>query len=319
MNKILYALIGIPLSVLGNGQELTGFTAPETELFYKSHPVYSQIEDIFHPTREDFFLVQDYLKNGDHENNDLGDRKNSIANLRIIGNSPNLNPEFKMIAVNCSEDDRENCVITYASFNAHFPRGVKRLVDRLVNSDFKGHILYWIGGWPNVEGGSLVLAHVPEAFKPSAFKNAQALGFKRVLWLDSSMVPVASVNTVFDMISQDGYFARGNTHDIGWYMNENTANSFGYTLSEVYNVPSCSAAIFGIDYTKPIGVKLIDEWYRMAHDKHAFFSARVDQNALTLTLYKNNLKNNINYGLIGEGFHELRHDTLFILDRSYIW
>ena len=319
MNKILYVLLGFHLCAFASGGESACFSSPETELFYKSHPVYSQIEDILHPTHEDFLLVQDYLKNGHHESDQLGDRKNSIANLRIIGNSPNLTPEFKMIAVNCSEEDRENCVITYASFNAHFPRGVKRLVDKIVNSDFKGHVLYWIGGWPNVEGGSLVLAHVPEAFKPSAFKKAESMGFKRVLWLDSSMVPVASLNTVFDMIANFGHFARGNTHDIGWYMNENTANSFGYSLSEVYNVPSCSAAIFGVDYTKPIGHKIIDQWYQKAHDKHAFFSARVDQNALTLVLYKNNLENNINYGLIAEGFHELRLNTLFVLDRSYIW
>ena len=47
------------------------------------------------------------------------------------------------------------------------------LVYLLSQSDYKSHILFQLGGWPNTEGGSLVLAHVPYVFKASILKEAQ--------------------------------------------------------------------------------------------------------------------------------------------------
>lgn len=296
------------------------FASIKTEELYKTHPIYSQIQDIFHPTAEDYRLVQNYLTYGEHENIEaLYDRKTLIKTLRIIGEGEDQLPEQGMIAVNCSEEDRENCLITYASLNANFVRGVKRLVQSVQESDYKGHVLYWLGGWPNQEEGSLVLAHVPFAFKVAAFKRAQALGFKRVLWLDSSLVPTQSLNVVFDMIEQEGHFVCGNTHEIGWYINENTANYFGVPLEKTYSIPSCSAGIFGLDLQREVGKTILEQWYLAAHDKYAFFSARSDQNALTLILYQNGIRNYVPYSRISESSLWINGDTLFLLDRGYVW
>lgn len=76
-------------------------------------------------------------------------------------------------------------------------------------------------------GGSLSLAHVPYAFKASFFKEAQAKGFKRALWLDTAILPVVSLNTIFNMIQETGYFSMANSHNIGPYMTSPAIQAFG--------------------------------------------------------------------------------------------
>ncbi|HNA61599.1 MAG TPA: hypothetical protein PKW79_00780 [Rhabdochlamydiaceae bacterium] len=94
--------------------------------------------------------------------------------------------------------------------NKSFPKGLRRLVEAIAKSDFKGHILYQVGGWPNVEAGDLSLVDVPYAFKVSFFREAKRLGYQRALWLDTSILPVVSLNQIFAMIEEDGYFVMGN-------------------------------------------------------------------------------------------------------------
>lgn len=258
---------------------------------YADIPVYQELSNLFDPTEEDLFKVQDYLTHGERSIIQyLKDYEPNARNLKIIGTIPEEQPEYGDIAVNCDESERENCLIVYASFNKNYPRGLKRLVNFVKNSDFRGHILYRIGGWPNLEEGSLALAHVPYAFKVSFFKEARAKGFKRALWLDTAILPVVSLNTIFDMIQKKGYFSMGNSHNIGPYMTSPAIQAFGLTFEEANQIPSCSAGITGVDFTTNVGRTIVDQWYRAAQNKVAFFSPRSDQNALSIILYSMGLQ-----------------------------
>ena len=116
-----------------------------------------------------------------------------------------------------------------------------------------------------MEGGApLALSHVPYAFKASFFKEAERLGFKRILWLDTAVVPIAPLSDIFAMIKEKGYFVMGNTHNIGPYMNPQSAAFFGLTLVQTHKIPSCSAGLFGLDLTQKKSKTLLDCWYRAA-------------------------------------------------------
>ncbi|MDB6081732.1 MAG: hypothetical protein JWO53_1004, partial [Chlamydiia bacterium] len=145
--------------------------------------------------------------------------------FKIIGNTPGELPKYEIIPVNSESSDRENCVIIYSSFNRYYQQGLERLVQHIKESDFKGHIIYRLGGWPDTEGGSLVLAHVPYAFKVCLFKEVQALGYKRAFWLDTSILPLVSLNTLFRMTEEKGYFVMGNTCMVGPYTNATVAQA----------------------------------------------------------------------------------------------
>jgi hypothetical protein len=157
--------------------------------------VYRKIQDIYHPTVNDYRLIQDYLTNGERPLlYRLENYAQKARDFKIIGDAL---PQSKVIAVNSCKMVRENCILLYSSYNFDYQKGLKRIIEILVKSDYKGHILYYIGGWPNVEGGSLLLAHVPYAFKVAAFKEAERLGYKRAFWLDASVIPLVSMNQIF--------------------------------------------------------------------------------------------------------------------------
>jgi hypothetical protein len=285
--------------------------------------IYSQIKDIYHPTYDDYKLIQNYLASPEREGiNRIKDRVYTFRakTFKIIGD-PNGPYEGKPVAgilvVNSDKDKRENCILLYSSYNNPYPKGLQRLVNLINTSDFKGHVLYRLGGWPDEEGGSLVLAHVPYAFKISFFKEAQRLGYKRALWLDTAVVPIVSLNQIFKMIEEKGYFVMGNSHMIGPYMNETVAAAFGLTLQDTFKIPSCSAGLFGVDFTNKKGIQLIDQYLKAAKDRDAFYSARQEQNALSIILYQAGIKDFADISLMPHSKKEIKLNSLFLLDRSF--
>lgn len=254
---------------------------------HSSVAVYKEIKDIKHPTYQDYKHIQEYLTHGKREGLEkLADTEMKIRNMKIIGSKDDEYPERKLIAVNSSLDEKENCVVLYSSFNLNFKQGQERLIEHIKNSDYKGHILSYHGGWPDLEGGSLVLAHVPFAFKSCIIKEAQALGYKRILWLDSSILPLTSLSNIFNWIKDKGYFAVANYHSIEDYCSPQAAGYFGFNLKNTGNLVSCQAGFLGVDVTRDEGRTILDEFYKAAFDEYAYYSPRSDQSALSLILHK---------------------------------
>lgn len=308
----------VPLSFLSSLLLQLGLFSLETPK--TSDELYSQIKDLNHPTTEDYLLIQNYLTNGTREEiRRLQDYnyEHVARTLKIFGSNPNEQLVKNTLYVNSSPEERENCVLVYATFNRNYPKGLERLVHHIANSDFKGHVLYQIGGWPNTEGGSLVLAHVPYAFKVSFFKEAERLGYKRAFWLDTAVVPLVSLNILFKEIEEKGYFIMGNTHFIEPYINESAANAFNLTRKQTKKIPSCSAGICGIDFTNPKGKEIIDRLYKAAFDKDAFFSSRSDQTALSIILYQMGIQDFVPISKLPHSVQEIKPDSLLLLDRGF--
>jgi len=285
---------------------------------YADIPVYQELSSLTQPTIADLHKVQAYLTYGERSViRYLQDYQPNARNIKIIGTTPEEQPQYGDIVVNCDASERENCLIVYSTFNKNYPRGLKRLVNYVKNSDFRGHILYRIGGWPNIAGGSLALAHVPYAFKVSFFKEAQAMGFKRALWLDTAILPVVSLNTIFDMIQETGYFCMGNSHNIGPYMTSPAIRAFGITMEEANRIPSCSAGITGVDFTQDIGREIVDRWYAAAQNKVAFFSPRSDQNALSIILYSLGVKL-LPIERLAHNRNAVNSQTLLLIEREFV-
>lgn len=282
-----------------------------------SPEIFEKISNINNPSLSDLQYIQDHLCHDERSIlKRMGDKEFLAREFKIIADTV---PERGFSAVNCGAEDRNHCIILYASFNEKYPMGLRRLLKKIEESDFVGHVHYRIGGWPNTEAGDLVLVGVPFAFKPCFFKEMQKMGYKRVLWLDASILPApkVSLNEIFDRIRKKGYFIQGNSHSIYEYMNEKAANAFGLTLEETENIPSCSAAIVGIDFTNSTSAALIDAWYQAAKDPDAFYSARSDQNALSIILYQMGIRKLVPITTLGTP-GKINGGTLFIMDREFV-
>ena len=281
--------------------------------------VYREIKNIYSPSEEDLLHLQSKLSTTQRS---IIERMKDTAfiarNFKLIGTSSHQKPEIGWKVVNSLESERENCIILYSSFNRNYPKGLRRFVDEITKSNFHGHVHYRIGGWPNTAEGDLVLAGVPFAFKVCFFREMKRTGYKRVLWVDASILPWADINYIFQLIQRNGFFVQANTHSVGEFMNEDACKFFDVSVEDCSKILSCSAAIFGIDFTNPNTAPIIDTWYEAAKDPYAFFSARSDQSALSIILYKMGLTNMMwPATTLGEPGNTER-ETLFLMDRSYV-
>lgn len=284
-------------------------------------PLYNQISSLTHPTYDDLRLIQQYLTHGERPYLErLDDSYPGARNMQIIGDAPHDLPSSGLLTVNCQDNERENCIVLYASLNRSYPKGLHRLIKLITASDFRGHILYYIGGWPDLEGGSLRIAHVPYTFKVAALREAQRLGFKRLFWLDASIKPYVSLNTLFEMIQDQGFFAPANNHMISPFMNPDAGQFFGISYIKTFSILSCQSGMVGLDLTQPVGSEILKRWYNASFDPCACYSARSDQNALTMVLYQLRLLDKmIPFHRIAQSPEEIGEHTLLIVDRGYAY
>ncbi len=255
--------------------------------------VYAEIEDICHPTLDDYMLIQEYLFYGFRPFIDRlnpWQYKSKAREFRLVGRNSSEVIESGVIPVNCEENDRENCILLYCSFNHEYPRCLKRLIDMIKSSDFKGHIVFHIGGWPDLEGGSLTFAHIPFAFKISSFREAERLGFKRALWLDASIVPLDSLNNTFKMISENGYFTFRTINHIKELCNEHACDALGVNFDEADQIPACLAGIIGFDFQNDAAQKALTRWYEVTKNhEEAYFSFYQELCVLSVILHQTGL------------------------------
>jgi hypothetical protein len=211
---------------------------------------------------------------------------------RIIRLTPEENSSHEMIhqiiPVNCSIEEKENCIILYATCNFLYPESLQTLVDRIKSSDFVGHIIYRIGGWPNVEDGDLRLAHIPYSFKVCAFKEAQRLGYKKALWLDAPMRPYVSLNTIFSYIEEKKFFTYNLPHTL-YSLCDGIAHlkRLDINTKKAKKFYTIAVGILGIDFTDEIAVKVLDDWYDHTRNNEAASCTKwVETNLLSLVINK---------------------------------
>lgn len=319
MKKLIFTAVCLLMAILVYPRVFSFVYRYVPSEWWTERVAYGQVRDIYHPKNEDYQALQKFLSKGKRPAlTRLDDFQKKMRHFCIIGKTADEIPQCGKIAVNCSEESKENCLLVYASFNKSYPKDLKKLVENVSKSDFRGHILYRLGGWPNKEEGDLKLAHVPNAFKPCFFREAQRLGYQRVFWLDASILPLVSLNRIFETIASKGYFIPGNGQYVGPFMNEQAATSLKTTLDECSKIPSCSAGIFGVDFSNEKAAQAFGRWYLAANDPDAYFSPRAEQNALSIILYQEGLQELAPPDTVVDTGQSVSTTTLFKIDRGFV-
>lgn len=200
------------------------------------------------------------------------------------------------------------CLISFSSkgredYNAALLRNIK-----YANRFFSGDMLYYSldadgntlagtevrRGLPN---GCPTHKEVPYGFKPWLFKEAYDLGYRKILWMDSTICMVRNPKAIFDRMSRDGYVAFHNIgHDLKHYISDAAVESTGIQLNEnPYQIMAC---VVGFDLDHPAGLELFNKWFELAQDgksfqnngsfRHEFKTHRHDQAVLSALLWKMN-------------------------------
>ncbi|MCH9614563.1 MAG: hypothetical protein SP1CHLAM54_14760 [Chlamydiia bacterium] len=263
--------------------------------------LFAGVKDWTHPKRKEIRKLQKELLNGERPLlQRLSDpvEENYATNLnyamrvrefRFFSRRMLKMPEIQTVCYNDNPYNKKKCVITYASLNRNYAEGVHRMKRQLKNVGFDGHLLYMIGGWPNIEEGDLELIDVPYAFKVAFFRAAKRMGYEQVLWLDSAIKPVKSLDPVFDSIQKTGFFLQGNDSEILTMVHKATLGYFGISCEEASHYRMMNSGLFGLDLSKQKPNMVLDEWYKAAKSRDGFYSPLPDQIALSLILNKNKL------------------------------
>jgi hypothetical protein len=169
-------------------------------------------------SNEDYLMAEELLKKVDvtalvfdcypHEENftslmDIYERCAAGTNQSFIDPQKGLFPEKKLIKIGKGGKD---CIVSFSSYNKTYPTLIKSIPQDLEKVGFNGYFLYQIGGYPNPTGKEMRYAAVPYAFKLFMILEAEKLGFENVLWIDSSLIPLADLTPLFNNIEKNGAF-----------------------------------------------------------------------------------------------------------------
>lgn len=103
---------------------------------------------------------------------------------------------------------------------------------------------------------------IPYAFKPYAIQKIKDKGFKNVLWFDSPIYAVKSIDTLVEYININGFIFFDNIgYTIGDYTSDNCLNNFNMTRKESFKKPMIMACLMGFNFDNELSKKLFNEYF----------------------------------------------------------
>lgn len=257
--------------------------------------LWNSLSDINNPSLEDYVNFEKYLLFGRRpyldimfkkaiENRWISEDKldrtvfgasRVLQRFKFVGSNGEL-PVKKIVPIGgVSLEDRSRCIVMFSSYNFDATFGkelystkMNAVICDLAEEGYKGHVLFYLGGYPMLAQGGLRLAHVPYSFKILSLIEASQMGYQDVLWIDTSVHPTNDLSEVFSTIEKTGYFLLANglnmayDYDYG-IIPDTTVTSCDLSVSDLSNIPHIVAGIMGISFRTPSQHDFLNEWYRM--------------------------------------------------------
>jgi hypothetical protein len=119
---------------------------------------------------------------------------------------------------------------------------------------------------------------IPYAFKACALQEMIELGYDTLLWIDSSIIPVRPLGSLWELIERQGYWfsenppygmAPARSYDCGQWTCDSALPILGLR-EELFKVPQVIGTAFGLCLEHSIAQKFQIELLRMAKDGRAF-------------------------------------------------
>lgn len=156
----------------------------------------------------------------------------------------------------------EWCIVSSAPYDNVRNIFLEGLVKQLHNINFDGYVYYRMGGYPNPTGKEIRYAGVPYAIKIFMMMEAKALGFNKVLWIDSALWPVKNIDIFFHYIDEYGAIFHLYNKSV---KSENIFLETRKKLQQLTGKDPCTSphvwgAIFGLDFSKKKVKSLINEY-----------------------------------------------------------
>jgi hypothetical protein len=176
----------------------------------------------------------------------------------------------------------------------------ERLNTSLNNVGYAGGRLIYSGRLPE---GSPTHQETPYAFKIYAIEQALRLGYKQVLWLDSSLYPIRPLDDIQKYINDNGWFMFRTGYNLAQSVNDRTLEYARITRDEAETVTEYASGCVGLNFELPEAKELFNKWKQYmidgqfkgsrSHDNQSddlrFLFHRQDQSCLSLSMYTNGI------------------------------
>lgn len=101
----------------------------------------------------------------------------------------------------------------------------------------------------------------PYAFKVYAFRAALKQGFRKILYVDSSVFAVAPVQPIFDLIDRDGYIMQEAGHYVRHWCNDEALVGMGLSRADLGDwLMYGNAGMLGLDFENPLAQEFFFRW-----------------------------------------------------------
>lgn len=204
----------------------------------------------------------------------------------LIDPDRGLFPEQHFEKINNGGD---NCIVCCVPLDQIRPNLVRSIAEALRETGFNGYFLYLIGGYPNPTGKEIRYIGVPYCFKIFMMREAQKLGFNKVLWIDSAALPLRDPTPLFDWIDYKGAFINGwkcPPHVQSYLLPATQKLLKEQSGIDVLNATYVGTVIFGLKMDTMKTKRLLEEYYRLAEMGTPFMSCYPEEFVLTALLGK---------------------------------
>lgn len=170
----------------------------------------------------------------------------------------------------------DTCVVNYST--GWFVKGQNRLKQACIDVGYKGDFLLfgddrdpgqYLSNKPRV--CCPPHSQVPYGFKPWSMKAVQALGYRYILWCDSSVYPERPLDAVWKIIQDQGYLFFPNGYNCGQWTSDPALETLGITREEAFGIPNMIAGCQGIDLGTEKGKAYLDRLFALSNDGITFY------------------------------------------------
>lgn len=149
-----------------------------------------------------------------------------------------------MIYYKKSESISRRCIVSFADFKGTYAKKMDRLAASL-EGNFDGD---FIGFRTYDEIQCEAHSKVPYKFKPYAIQKAIDMGYEIILWCDSPVYAIKSLDSVFNDIEKFGYLLFDNIgFSLGDFSSDKQLEYFKITRSEAWSIKQIMACVMGFN------------------------------------------------------------------------
>jgi hypothetical protein len=152
-----------------------------------------------------------------------------------------------------------------------FPRGIKRIRERLCALGFEGDFIGWDKDLP---AETVSFGPVDDKVKPFCFLEAYRRGYELVLWVDASAYFKRNPEPLFRLIEKRGYLFIEAGHSVGEFCSDAALISLGISREKSFSLNSLWGAVFGLDLRNSRSFNFLVRLSEKAADGITFYGAK---------------------------------------------